>query len=65
MQEEIFPLQTAACPFKLPGNLGKLLNGLLKLCSVINNALFCETGLILKTEISISPLQFQWKLKLP
>lgn len=56
MQEEIFPRQATACPFKLPGNLG---NGLLKLCSVINNALFCETGLILKTEISISPLQFQ------
>ena len=59
MQEENFPLQAAACPFKLPGNLGKPLNGLLKLCSVINNALFCETGPILKTEISISPLQFQ------
>jgi len=36
MQEEIFPLQAAACPFKLQGNLGKLLNGLLKLCSVID-----------------------------
>ena len=65
MQVEIFPPQAAAYPFKLQGNLGKLLNGLLKLCSVINNALFCETRLILKTEISISPLQFQWKLKLP